>query len=145
MEFRTFARLDRGQYGDQGTLGAKLMQKSGGNYWWKAMVFLVEGEEAPSLTLLGESIARAFNVVNKKEQNADRFELGEAVSVDLKPLSYHIEEKNATKILRNLLHSWDRQSLLQDSSILSGFYESIERGVEILQGMNDDEYDEYLG
>ena len=51
------------------------------------MVFLVEGEEASSLTSLGESIARAFNVVNKKEQNADRFELGEAVSVDLKPLS----------------------------------------------------------
>ena len=112
---------------------------------WKAMVFLVEGEEASSLTSLGESIARAFNVVNKKEQNSDRFELGEAVCVDLKPLSYHIEEKNVTKILRNLLHDVDRQSLLQDSSILSGFYESNERGVEILQGMNDEEYDEYLG
>ena len=120
------------------------MDKAGGTYYWNTIMFITSNDP-PSLSSVGESIATAFNTFNKnKAKKPDRFELGEAVAVNAKPLSYHIEEKNVTKILRNLLAKVDRNMLLRKSALMSGFYNSTERGLELLRCMTDDDFDEYL-
>ena len=137
--------MDRGQHGSRGTLGTRLMDKSGGTYHWYTIVFFTS-KDAPSLSLVGQSISTAFNTFNtNKAKKPERFELGEAVGVNAKPLSYHIEENNVTKILRNLLGAKvDRNTLLRKSALMSGFYNSTERGLELLRCMTNEDFDEYL-
>ena len=135
--------MDRGQHGNRGSINARLNDKVGSTYYWKTMVFITSKDAPPSLTTVGQSIASVFNNYNKRETKSERFKLGEVVTVNARPLAYHIEEANVTKILRNLLPNIVRTTLIQNSSLMSGFYTSQERGLEIPKGMADKDFDEY--
>ena len=141
---RIFSRIDRGQYGNRSSHNKKLKHQVNGTYDWKCMVLLRKDTNNPSLNAIGESLARAFNNHNKKIDEKDQFEFGEAVSVDAKTLSYHIEEINTTKILRNMLRKLDREAILKKSSCMKGFYPTVERGVEIVGEMTDEEFEDLL-
>ena len=108
------------------------------------MVLLRKKRDSPSLNAISESLARAFNSYNKKLNEKDQFEFGEAVSNDAKTLAYHIDEENTTKILRNMLPKMDRKTILNNSRCVAGFYSTPEQGVELLGEMNDDEFEDLL-
>ena len=108
------------------------------------MIILRKNKDAPSLNAIGESLARAFNTYNKKINEKDQFEFGEAVINDAKTLSYHVEEVNTTKILRNMLRKLDREAILKRSSCIEGFYSTVEREVEVVREMTDVEFDDFL-
>ena len=108
------------------------------------MIIIRKNKNAPSLNAIGESLARAFNTFNKKIEEKDTFEFGEAVSVDAKSLDYHVEEVNTTKILRNMLRKLDREATLKRSSCMEGFYSTVERGIEVVRGMTDEEFEDLL-
>ena len=96
-----------------------------------------------SLSSIGQSIASGFNNYNKGANKPERFEVDDAVTINARPLAYHIEEANVTKILRNLLPTISRSTLIQNCSLMSGFYNSQEHGLELLKGMTDEDFDEY--
>ena len=108
------------------------------------MIILRKNKNAPSLNAIGESLARAFNTYNKKIKEKDQFEFGEAISNDAKTLSYHVEEENTTKILRNMLRKMDRETILKRSGCMEGFYSTVDRGVEVLGEMDDEEFEDLL-
>ena len=108
------------------------------------MIILRKNKNAPSLNAIGESLARAFNTYNKKINEKDQFEFGEAVSVDAKTLEYHVGEENTTKILRNMLRQLDRETILKRSGCMEGFYSTVKRGVEVLREMTDEEFEDLL-
>ena len=99
---------------------------------------------APSLNAIDESLARDFNTHNKKFNEKYQFEFGEAVSNDAKTLSYHVEEENTTKILRNMLRKMDCETILKRSGCMEGFYSTVDRGVEVLREMKDEEFKDLL-
>ena len=108
------------------------------------MVLLRKKKDSPLLDIIGESLARAFNSHNKKLNEKDQFEFGEAVGNDAKTLSYHVDEGNTTKILRNMLPKMDRKTILNNSGCVAGFYSTPEQGVELLGEMNDDKFEDLL-
>ena len=108
------------------------------------MVLLRKKKDSPLLNAIGESLARAFNSHNKKLNEKDQFEFGEAVGNDAKTLSYHVDEENTTKILRNMLPKMDRKTILNNKGCMTGFYSTPEQGVELLGEMNDDEFEDLL-
>ena len=61
-----------------------------------------------------------------------------------KTLEYHVEVENTTKVLRNMLRKMDRKTILKRSSCMEGFYSTVERGVEVLREMNDEEFEDLL-
>ena len=70
------------------------------------MIILRKNKNAPSLNAIGESLARAFNTYNKKINEKDQFEFGEAVSVDAKTLEYHVEEKIQLRFFATCCVNW---------------------------------------
>ena len=108
------------------------------------MVLLRKKRDSPSLNAISESLARAFNSYNKKLNEKDQFEFGEAVSNDAKTLGYHVDEENTTKILRNLLPKMERETILNNSGCMKGFYSTPDRGVEVLSEMTDDDFEDLL-
>ena len=57
------------------------------------MILLRKNKNAPSLNAIGESLARAFNTHNKKFNEKDQFEFGEAVSNDAKHCHTTLKKK----------------------------------------------------
>ena len=108
------------------------------------MILLRKNKNSPSLNAIGESLARTFNTHNKKINEKDQFEIGEAVSNDAKTLSYHVDEENTTKILRNMLRKMDCKAILKNSGCMKGFYSTVGRGVEVLEEMDDEEFEDLL-
>ena len=108
------------------------------------MVLLRKKRDSPSLNAISESLARAFNSYNKKLNEKDQFEFGEAVSNDAKTLAYHVDEENTTKILCNLLPKMDCETNLNNSGCMTGFYFTPDQGVEVLREMNNDEFEDLI-
>ena len=141
---RTFNRIDRGQYGNRNSHNKKLKIQVNGTYDWKCMVILRKNKDEPSLNAIGESLARAFNTYNKKISEKDQFEFGEAISVDAKTLEYHVGVENTCKILRNMLRRLNRETIIERSGSMEGFFSTVKKGVELLEQMTDEDFEDLL-
>ena len=143
-----FDRKNPDAYGIYGT-DVTMKQKPSDpkcRYTWECMVSILDGDVTTSE--VGKKLAKEFTKFSATEasgMNKDHFRFGRVKGRDLKPLNHYLLDQDCVLLLRKMHAESDLDDVLKADDTLAYYFGTAEKGRDVLNGFDDDDFEALLG
>jgi len=121
--------------------------KKSKNYDWYLQVVMLE--EGQTLEQAGHKIAKAFTKFTKDQKmsqmkDGDVYTFNAALTKDPKPLNHYMLDEDTAKVLKTLYAEYTKGELMEDEDIMTTFFGGVGAGKDVLDSMDEDEWEDLL-